>query len=163
MHHASAAAPPAAPSRTTYHHPNHDACSFDPSLPMQCTTKRESSLCNGALIDFPLASLSPLKIFSLAPMSRAYDSSEGRVDGPNPSASDESVPLLIDARRAQMCTFAEISGKRRDAETPGFVECEFPGWFWIPKRCVMRARTDQHRHFRMERSGVFDFQDTGSC
>jgi hypothetical protein len=60
-------------------------------------------------------------------MSRAYDSSEGRVEGPNPNASDENVPLLIDARRAQMCTFAEISGKRRDAETPGFVECEFPG------------------------------------
>jgi hypothetical protein len=66
-------------------------------------------------------------IFALAPMSRAYDSSEGRADGPNPNASDESVPLLIDARRAQMCTFAEISGKRSDAETPGFAECEFPG------------------------------------
>jgi hypothetical protein len=60
-------------------------------------------------------------------MSRAYDSSEHHVDAPNPNASGESVPLLIDARRAQMCTFAEISGKRRDAETPGFVECEFPG------------------------------------
>jgi hypothetical protein len=60
-------------------------------------------------------------------MSRAYDSAEGRVDGPNPNASGESAPLLIDARRAQMCTFAEISGQRRDAETPGFAECEFPG------------------------------------
>lgn len=60
-------------------------------------------------------------------MSRAYDSLEHHVDAPNPNASGESVPLLIDARRAQMCTFAEISGKRRDAETPGFVECEFPG------------------------------------
>ncbi len=60
-------------------------------------------------------------------MSRAYDSLEQHVDGPNPNASGENVPLLIDARRAQMCTFAEISGKRRDAETPGFVECEFPG------------------------------------
>jgi hypothetical protein len=60
-------------------------------------------------------------------MSRAYDSSEQHADSPNPNASDENVPLLIDARRAQMCTFAEISGKRRDAETPGFVECEFPG------------------------------------
>jgi hypothetical protein len=60
-------------------------------------------------------------------MSRAYDSAEGRADGPNPNAAGESAPLLIDARRAQMCTFAEISGKRRDAETPGFAECEFPG------------------------------------
>ncbi len=60
-------------------------------------------------------------------MSRAYDSLEQHVGGPNPNTSSENVPLLIDARRAQMCTFAEISGKRRDAETPGFVECEFPG------------------------------------
>ncbi len=60
-------------------------------------------------------------------MFRAYDSSEGRVDGPNPNASGENAPLLIDARRAQMCTFAEIAGQRRDAETPGFAECEFPG------------------------------------
>jgi hypothetical protein len=66
-------------------------------------------------------------IFPLASMSRAYDSSEGRVDGPNPNASGENAPLLIDARRAQMCTFAEIAGQRRDAETPGFAECEFPG------------------------------------
>lgn len=60
-------------------------------------------------------------------MSRAYNSSEARVDEPNPSAFSENAPLLIDARRAQMCTFAEISGKRRDAETPGFAECDFPG------------------------------------
>ena len=76
-------------------------------------------------------------------MSRAYDSAEGRADGPNPNAAGESAPLLIDARRAQMCTFAEISGKRRDAETPGFAECEFPGTR-TRDVCVAQARAYMH-------------------
>jgi hypothetical protein len=77
-------------------------------------------------------------------MSRAYDSAEGRAEAPNLNAAGESVPLLIDARRAQMCTFAEISGKRRDAETPGFAECEFPGTR-TAEVCVVQARAYAHR------------------
>ena len=74
------------------------------------------------------------------------------MDGPNPNASGENAPLLIDARRAQMCTFAEIAGQRRDAETPGFAECEFPGIGYM----LRSADTCSRELCRLEWSSVVD-------